>query len=205
MAPVAYQTKAEGTTRRDRIAKRLWRCSVVAVAYSTGYAMRWRPTARFFFVVLVLAALIGSMAPVNARSGQPRTASRVRVRTYMTGTINPADRDRSTQLADALLETAGVSVDWQPCDGPGACVRGDVTAPSVNVILMSAARPTCGLTASAADGRSATVLVSMPCVADKRLEFQLSQPLRSHPLWRRSRCGVSSAPFWPTRSATCWA
>jgi hypothetical protein len=100
----------------------------------------------------------------------------------MTGRIDPADRDRSTQVADALLETARVSVDWHPCDGLGACARGDVTAPSVTVILMSAARPTCGLTAFAPDGRSATVLVSMPCVVDKTLELHLPQPLRSHPL-----------------------
>ncbi len=181
MAPVAYQTKAEGTNqaRPDCEAPvALQRCRRCVFH---GYSMRWRPTAPFFFVVLVSAALIGSMAPVNARSGQPRTASRVRVRTYMTGTIHPADRDRSTQLADALLEMSGVSVDWQPCDGPGACVRGDVTAPSVNVILMSAARPTCDLTAFAANGRSATVLVSMPCVADKRLEFSCrSRCARTH-------------------------
>ena len=63
----------------------------------------------------------GSM---DARSGQPAAASRVRVWTYMTGPIDPADRDGSMQVADALLETAGVIVDWHPCDGPGACVRG---------------------------------------------------------------------------------
>ena len=203
---MAYQTKAEGTTRRDRTAKRLWRCSVVAVAYSTGHAMRWRPTARFVCLVLVLPGLIGSTAPVDARSGQPGAVSRVRVWTYMTGTIDPADRDRSTQVADALLETAGVSVDWQPCDGPGACARGDGTAPSVTVILMSAARPTCGLTAFAPDGRSATVLVSdaLRRRQEARVSSWRSRCARTRS-WRRSRCGTSSAPSWPTRSATSWA
>ena len=100
----------------------------------------------------------------------------------MTGPIDPAVRDDRREVADALLEPAGVIVDWHPCDGPGACAGGDGTAPSVTVILMSAARPTCGLTAFAPDGRSATVLVSMPCVADKRLELQRPLPLRSHPL-----------------------
>src|SRR4051812_18138721 len=45
-------------------------------------------------------------------SGQPRAVSRVQVWTYMAGTIDPADRDRWTQVADALLEPAGVIVDW---------------------------------------------------------------------------------------------
>jgi len=144
--------------------------------------MRWRPTARFLCLVLVFPGLIESTVSMNARSGQPGAVSRVRVWTFMTGPIDPADRDRSTQVADVLLETAGVSVDWHPCDGPGDCTRANRTAPSVTVILMSAARPTCGLTAFAPDGRSATVLVSMPCVADTRLAFQLPLPLRSHPL-----------------------
>ena len=142
--------------------------------------MRWRPTARFLSLVLALPVLIGST--LDARSGQPRAASRVRVWVFMTGPIDPADRARSTQLADTLLETAGVIVDWHPCDRPGACMRGDGTAPAVTVILMSGSRPTCGLTAFAPDGRSATVMISMPCVADKRLELQLPQPRRSHPL-----------------------
>ena len=139
--------------------------------------MRWRPTARFLCLVLALPGLIGSTAAMAARSGQPGAVARVRVWTYMTGPIDPADRDRSTEVANALLETAGVMVDWHPCDGPGGCVRGSETATSVTVILMSAARPTCGLTAFAPDSRSATVLVSMPCVADKRLELQLAHPL----------------------------
>ena len=139
--------------------------------------MRWRPTARFLCLILALPVLMGSAARVDARSGQPGAPSRVRVWTYMTGPIDPADRDRFTLVADALLEPAGVIVDWQLCDAPSACTRRDVTAPGVTVILMSAARQTCGLTAFAPDSRSATVLVSMPCVADKRLKLQLKHPL----------------------------
>ena len=90
--------------------------------------MRWRPTARFVCLILALPVLIGST--VHARSGQPRAVSRVRVCTYMSGPIEPADRDRSTQAADALLETAGVIVDWHLCDGPGARIR-PVNAPAV--------------------------------------------------------------------------
>ena len=47
--------------------------------------MRWRPTARFFCLVLALPGLIGSTTPVDARSGQPGAVSRVRVWTYVTG------------------------------------------------------------------------------------------------------------------------
>ena len=144
--------------------------------------MRWRPTARFLCLALALPGVIGSIAPVNARSGRPGADSRVRAWTFVTGAIDPALRDRSTQVADALLETAGVIVDWHPCDGPAACERGDRTAPSVTVILMSAARPTCGLTAFAPDGRSATVLVSVPCVAGRTLDLQRRPPMRVHPL-----------------------
>jgi hypothetical protein len=144
--------------------------------------MHWRPTARFVCIILALPGLVGSTAPVDARSGRPGAVSRVRVWTYVAGPLDTAVRDRSTQVADALLETAGVIVDWHPCDGPGACTKRDMTAPSVTVILMSAGRPTCGLTAFGPDGRSATILVSVPCVADKTLEFHLPQPLRRHPL-----------------------
>ena len=144
--------------------------------------MRWRPTARFLCLVLALPGLIGSTTPVDARPGKPGPVSRVRVWTYMIGTIDPADRDRSMQVADALLEPAGVIVDWHPCDGPGACARGDVTAPSVTVILMLGARRKCGLTAFAPDGRSATVMVSVPCVADTTLDLQRRLRQRSHPL-----------------------
>ena len=56
--------------------------------------MRWRPTARFLCLVLALPGLIGSTAAMAARSGQPGAVARVRVWTYMTGPIDPADRDR---------------------------------------------------------------------------------------------------------------
>jgi hypothetical protein len=52
----------------------------------------------------------------------------------------------------------------------------------VTVILMSAARPTCGLTAFEPDGTSATVLVSVPCVAGMTLDLRRRQAMRSHPL-----------------------
>jgi hypothetical protein len=139
--------------------------------------MRWRPTARFLCLVLALPVLMGPT--VNARSGQPGPVARVRVWTFMTGPIDPAVRDGATQLADTLLETAGVIVDWHPCDAAHVCTRGDGTDPRVTVILMSAARPTCGLTTFAPDGGSATVLVSMPCVANKRLKLQFAHPLLS--------------------------
>ena len=144
--------------------------------------MRWRVTAHFFGLALALPGLVASTSPVDARAGQPGAVSRVRVWTYVTGALDVADRDRSTQVADTLLETAGVSVDWQPCAGPGACTRGDGTAPHVTVILMSAARPTCGLTAFEPDRKSATVLVSVPCVAGMTLDLQGRQEMRSHPL-----------------------
>jgi len=144
--------------------------------------MRWRPTARFLCLILASPVLTGSTARVDARSGQSGAPSRVRVWIYTTGPIDPADRERATQAADALFGPAGVSVDWHPCDRPAACARGDVTAPSVTVILMSAERPMCGLTAFEPDGRSATVLVSMPCVAALTLDVQRPQAVRSHPL-----------------------
>jgi hypothetical protein len=109
----------------------------------------------------------------------PRAASHVRVWTYVAGRIAPTDRDRSTQAADVLLKSAGVIVDWHPCDGPTACVRGDITAPSVNVILTVAPRSACGVTAFEPDRQSATVIVSLPCVAGTLLDLQRRQSLRS--------------------------
>jgi hypothetical protein len=142
--------------------------------------MRWRPTARFFFLLLALPLLVWST--VDARSEQPRAASRVQVWTFMTGAIDPVVRDGSTQVADALLEPAGVIVDWHPCDAARPCSRGDGTAPSVTVILMLGAPRKCGLTAFGPDGRSATVMVSVPCVGGRVVQFQRRQERRSHPL-----------------------
>jgi hypothetical protein len=144
--------------------------------------MRCLPTARVLWMVLTLPGLIGSTAAVDARPRQPGPVSHVRVWIFVSGAIDLADRLRSTQVADALLEPAGVIVDWLLCGAPGACTRGDVTAPRVTVILTAATRATCGLTAFAPDGESATVLISMPCVADTRLDFQRRQSLRSNPL-----------------------
>lgn len=144
--------------------------------------MRWRPSALFVLLTLAFWGLAGSTGQLAARSGQPGPHARVRAWTFMTGPIDPAVRDRSTQAADALLETAGVVVDWHPCDGPDACSRADGTAPRVTVLLMSAPRPRCGLTAFEPDGRSATVMVSMPCVADMVLDLRNRPAVRSHPL-----------------------
>ena len=125
--------------------------------------MRWRPTAHFFGLALALPGLVASTSPVDARAGQPGAVFRVRVWTYVTGALDVADRDQSTQVADALLETAGVTVDWQPCDGAPCLHEGSRgRLPGVTVILMSATHPTCGLTAFEPDGKSATVLVSVP-------------------------------------------
>jgi hypothetical protein len=87
---------------------------------------------------------------VDARARQPSAYSRVRAWTNVAGPLDAADRNRSTQVADALLKTA--------------------------------ARPTCGLTAFEPDRRSATVLVSVPCVAGMALDLQRRQAVRSHPL-----------------------
>jgi hypothetical protein len=132
-------------------------------------------------VRLALTAVIAMPDPSYAWTGLPDDGLQLLVRTYVVGALEAADRDATIRLAEKLLTTAGVEVDWRDCSQPGACVGIETTA-GVTLILISTNRPTCGTAQLSAGGTSATVLVSVECVAQAALNLKRRQPGRSHPL-----------------------
>ena len=109
-------------------------------------------------------------------------APTLQVWTYVTGALEPADRAAARQIADDLLSSAGVAVEWRTCDGPEACSRTTDPSPNVTLILTSARRRACGTAALERSGLSATVLISVPCVIDVVLEVTHGPAGRSNPL-----------------------
>ena len=104
------------------------------------------------------------------------------MRLYVTAPLAAGDRSAGLELADALLATAGLAVDWRLCDSADACPQDDVPSRRVTLILSSAVRAKCGQTALDPAGRGATVLISVPCVAEAARTISRMQAGRAHPL-----------------------
>ncbi|AMY09412.1 hypothetical protein LuPra_02629 [Luteitalea pratensis] len=161
--------------------------------------MRSIPTAQLLRVSVVLTGLI-AQPPASLAQEQMGTVGNApvfRVWTYVTGPLDLADRDTAEQIAQDLLGTAGITVDWRHCDRAGTCSLEDVAPPSVTLILMSAVRPTCGTAALAPAVKAATVLVSVPCVEEVVFKLQRRVSTRTHPrvstLKRRHLLGAAIA------------
>jgi len=131
---------------------------------------------------LALAGLFAAVAPSAARTSAPDDGVRLRVWTYVSGRLDPAQRDASIQLADSLLAAAGVSIDWRVCGPAGMCAREEGALPTVTLIFTSAARPTCGMAALEPRGTSATVIVSTTCVEETALKLKRRLSARADPL-----------------------
>jgi hypothetical protein len=106
----------------------------------------------------------------------------LRVWIYVSGSLDPAGRAASQAVADSLLHTAGVAVEWRTCEPKDACSRQTDPSPNVTLILTSAMRPRCGTAALERGGMSATVLISVPCIAQVVLEATRGPLARSNPL-----------------------
>jgi Putative peptidase family len=145
--------------------------------------MRAIPFSRLV-AALAAASVVLMPAHVNAQPGRPVRdgAPTLRVWIYVTGPLEPADRDTARQLADELLGSAGVTVEWRTCDAAAACSRAADPSPSVILILTSAMRPACGTAALDRSGLSATVLISVPCTRAVVLDLRRRPAGRSNPL-----------------------
>jgi hypothetical protein len=146
--------------------------------------MRAIPFSPILAASLMSTCLFVSEATAAGQASRrlPEAAPTLRVWIYVTGALDPADRDRARQIADDLLTSAGVAVEWRTCDTAAACSRATDPSPNVTLILTSALRPTCGTAALERSGLSATVLISVPCATDVVLDVTRGPAGRSNPL-----------------------
>ena len=147
--------------------------------------MRAIPFSPILAASLVSTCLFVSPATATGQASRrlPEAAPTLRVWIYVTGALDPADRDRARQIADDLLASAGMAVEWRTCDAAEACSRATDPSPNVALILTSAMRSTCGTVALERSGLSATVLISVPCATDVVLEVTHGPAGRSNPLF----------------------
>lgn len=118
---------------------------------------------------LAYAAALAVLAAGSSHAAPPqpiaaRQAPTLVVRTYQTGALDAAERDAGLRLARTVLATAGVNVQWHLCEPDGPCQAAGEGQARITLILMPVLRATCGLALRDADGRAATILVSIPCV-----------------------------------------
>src|SRR5262245_43882660 len=115
--------------------------------------MRSIPMGRWVRATL-MAAVMGSPVPAPALGQVPSDpvdeASRkptLRVWTYITDPAHAARRDEAEYIAQGLLQTAGLRVDWRHCGHVADCASERKSAGDVTLILTRARRKTCGQTA----------------------------------------------------------
>jgi hypothetical protein len=146
--------------------------------------MRAMPIAPFLWLTVVLTSGILTPAPATAEASRrpPERPRALRVWTYVTGPLEPDDRETALRIADDLLIAAGVTVEWRTCGPSDVCSRETDPIPNVTLILTPAMRPTCGTAALERSGQSATVLISVPCTTQVALDVIQSPSGRSNPL-----------------------
>jgi hypothetical protein len=141
---------------------------------------------RPFSLALVMTAVASAAVPTCASAHTTdAVVPALQVRTYATGADGRQARAAAEQVARRLLVTAGLAIAWRHCDRAEDCPPDDRAAGSVTLILSSAPQRTCGLTALEPGGRSATVLVSVPCVADVVAALQRQPETRWNPVLAR--------------------
>ena len=133
-------------------------------------------------LVLAVAVTLALEAPEAAASTHvtPNTdgaGDALRIWIYV-GPLQPAEGAAAQAVADELLQTAGVAIDWRLCGPTDVCSRETDLRPNVTVILTSAARPICGTAALEPSGIAATVLISLPCIAEVVLDVTRSSSAR---------------------------
>jgi hypothetical protein len=101
--------------------------------------------------------------------------------TFETATLGAAERDTGLRLAKAMLATAGVTVRWRLCGADDPCLHTAGEPPRVTLILTSALRPACGTAVRDPDGRTGTILVSLPCVERGTRNMQSRLAARAYP------------------------
>jgi hypothetical protein len=140
-------------------------------------------------LLLILAAAV-TLAPVAADAAAPThvvprsdgDSDPLRIWLYVVGPLEPDHGAAAQAIADRLLRTAGVAIEWRMCGPADVCSRATDPHPHVTMILTSAARPSCGTAALERSGIAATVLISLPCIAQVVLDVTRSPAARVNPL-----------------------
>jgi hypothetical protein len=144
--------------------------------------MHASPAVKLFLVSMMVTHLSAAQGPDPGPAARPAAAGRLVVFLYLTAPLAAGDREGGLELADTLLATAGVAVDWRLCVPADACPPNTVPSRRVTMILTSAVRPTCGQTALGPTGLGATVLISVPCVTETARTISRRQASRTHAL-----------------------
>jgi hypothetical protein len=127
-------------------------------------------------LLVVLIATGRVAAPVPA---QPDDVS-VQIRMYAADGVDVLLLRRAREVAARLLAAAGLVVAWQTCAGSSACQADAGPVPAIVVSLTQDRRTSCGIARRGATPPSGSILVSVPCVADKA--FAISRGAgRRHP------------------------
>ena len=147
--------------------------------------MRASPAITLLLVSMVLTHVSAARVPAPDAAARPPAAGRLVVFVYPTAPLETGDYDAGLELANAQLATAGVAVDWRVCVPAEACPQSVLPSSRVNLILASAVRAPCGQTALDSAGSGATMLVSVPCVADAARRIARKQTSRALPLLAR--------------------
>ena len=131
---------------------------------------------------LALGLLIVAGLAVPAAGGQTRPAPRglLEVRVWEAAGRADVDRQGVREATLALLAANHIAIAWRDCGPEDAC---DDHRPrtGVTLILTPAPRRHCGTTALEPEAASATILVSLPCVAQVAEDLQRSGGHRSDP------------------------
>jgi hypothetical protein len=133
-------------------------------------------------VSMVVTHLSAARGPAPDTVARRAADGRLVVFLYVTAPLAAGDRDAGLELADTLLATAGVAVDWRVCVPADACEPNTAGSRRVTLILTSAERAACGLTALDPASLGATVLISVPCVAEAARTISRRQTARANPL-----------------------
>jgi hypothetical protein len=147
--------------------------------------MRASLVVNLLLVSMVATQLSAAQSPAPDPAARPPAAGQLVVFLYPAAPLAAGDLAAGFELADTLLATAGVVVDWRVCGPADACPPNVEPSRRVNLILTSAVHVTCGLTALDPAGLGATVLVSVPCVTEAARKIWQRQASRGNPLLSR--------------------
>jgi hypothetical protein len=141
--------------------------------------MHASPAVTLLLLISMVTHVPAAQGPAGNPPAGPPASGRLVVWLYATVplALEARERDAGLELADTLLATAGVAVDWRVCVPADACPPNSVPLHRVTVILTSAVRANCGQAFLAPPG--GTVWISIPCVAESARTMRHQQ--RAHP------------------------
>jgi hypothetical protein len=132
------------------------------------------------WLAMTLLMLGNSTPRPAAEAGRPV----LRVRALADGGIDRKILAPVRQIAERLLQDAGIATSWRLCDGSQPCEAISDAVPEITVILSSQKKPlgrqACGVAVGAGAQRG-TVVVSVPCVAGWVFELSRTRSTYAQP------------------------